>query len=95
MNALQFVSDAMQEVGLRKGDFNESRVAKKEKETQPSLDGNIGKAYFGTFTDIKDPSEKENDETEANNENIVKEDNNETLEDEKFGLRDIIDYLLS
>ena len=39
----------------------------------------IGKEYFGTFADIKDPSEEENDETEANNENIVEEDNNETL----------------
>ena len=51
----------------------------------------IGQAYFGTFADIKDPSEEENDETEANNENIVEEDNNETIEDEEFGLCDIID----
>ena len=50
----------------------------------------IGKAHFGTFTNIKDPLEEENDENEANNENIVEEDNNDTLEDEEFGLRDII-----
>ena len=82
----------MQEVGLRKGDFNESRVSKKEKESQPPLDGMIGKTFFGTFKDIKDPLEEQNDETEANNENIVEEENNEILEDENFGLRDIIYY---
>ena len=81
----------MREVGLRKGGFNESHVEKKSKVPQPPLDGMIGKAYFGTFTDIKNPSEEENDETEANNENIVEEDNNETPEDEEFVLRDIID----
>ena len=64
---------------------------KKAKEPQQPLDGMIGKAYFGTFADIKDPSAEENDETEANNENIVEEDDNETLEDEEFRLRDIID----
>ena len=81
----------MQEVGLRKGDFNESRVAKNAKEPQPPLDGMSEKAYFGTFAHIKDPSDEENDKTGANNENIVEEYNNETLEDEYFGLRDIID----
>ena len=81
----------MPEVCLRKGKFNESHVAKKEKEPQPPLDGMIGKKYFGTFIDIKDPSEEENYQTEANNENIVEEDSNETLKDEEFGLRDIID----
>ena len=75
----------MQEVGLRKGDFNESHVEKRAKEPQPPLDGMIGNAYFGMFADIKDPSEDENDETEANDENIVEEDNNETLEDEELG----------
>ena len=74
-----------------KGDFSESLVAKKTKEPQPPLDGMIRKAYFGIFVDIKDPSEEGNDQTEANNENIVEEDNNGTLEDEEFGLRDIID----
>ena len=51
----------------------------------------IGKAYFGTFADIKVPSEEENDETKANDENIMDEDNNYTLEDEEFGLHGIID----
>ena len=81
----------MQEVGLRKGDFNESHVAKKTKEPQPPLDGMIGNTYFGTFTNIEDPLEEENDETEANNENIVENDNNDTLEDEEFVLHDILD----
>ena len=70
-------------------------MAKKEKEPQPPLDGMFGNAYFGTFADIEDPSEEENDETEAKDENIVEEDNNETLEDEDFALHDIIDYWLS
>jgi len=74
----------MQEIGLNKGDFSESRVAKNAKEPQPPLHGMFGKTYIGRFTDIKDPLEKET-------KNIVEEDNDETLEDEEFGLRDIID----
>ncbi len=79
----------MQEIGLKKGDFSESRVVKKAKEPQPPLHEMIGKAYVGRFTDIKDPLEDENEQKEA--ENIVEEDNDETLEDEEFGLRDIVD----
>ena len=79
----------MQEIGLKKVDFSESRVAKKEKEPQPRLHGMIVKAYIGRFTDIKDPLEEENEQNEA--ENIVEEDNDETLEDEEFVLRDIVD----
>ena len=74
----------MQEVGLGKGDFNESCVEKKEKEPQRPLDGMIVKGYIMRFADIKDPSEEENEETEV--ENIVEEDNDETLEDEEYGL---------
>ena len=48
----------MQEIGLNKGDFSESRVAKKAKEPQPPLHGMIGKAYIGRFVDIKDPLRK-------------------------------------
>ena len=51
----------------------------------------IGKAYVGTFADIKDPLEEENYETEANDENIVEEDNNDTLDDEQLELHDILD----
>ena len=64
-------------------------MAKKAKEPQPPLHGMIGKTYIGRFPDIKDPLEEENEQKEA--ENIVEEDNDETLEDKEFGLRDIID----
>ena len=37
----------MQEVGLRKGDLNESCVEKKAKDPQSPLDGMIGNAYIG------------------------------------------------
>lgn len=79
----------MQEIGLKKGDFSESRVAKKAKEPQPPLHGMFGNTYIGRFADIKDPLEEENEQNET--ENIVEEDNDETLEDEEFGLRDIVD----
>ena len=79
----------MQEIGLKKGEFSESCVAKKAKEPQPPLHGMIGKAYIGRFADIKDPLDEENEQNEA--ENIVEKDNDETLEDEEFGLRDIVD----
>jgi len=79
----------MQEIGLKKGDFSESHVAKKAKESQPPLHGMFGKTYIGSFADIKDPLEEENEQNET--ENIVEEDNDETLEDEEFGLRDIVD----
>ena len=79
----------MQEIGLKKGDFSESRVAKKAKEPQPPLHGMFGKTYIGKFVDIKDPLEEENEQKEA--ENSVEEDNDETLEDEEFGLRVIVD----
>ena len=48
----------------------------------------FGKTYIGRFTDIKDPLDEENEQKEA--ENIVEEDNDETLEDEEFGLCDIV-----
>ena len=79
----------MQEIGLKKGDFSESRVAKKAKEPQPPLHGMFGKTYIGRLADIKDPLKEEREQNET--ENIVEEDNDETLEDEEFGLRDIVD----
>ena len=79
----------MQEIGLKKGDFSESRVAKKAKEPQPPLHGMFGNTYIRRFADIKDPLEEENEQNET--ENIVEEDNDETLEDEEFGLREIVD----
>ena len=79
----------MQEIGLKKGDFSESRVAKKAKEPQPPLHGMFEKTYIGRYADIKDPLEEENEQKET--ENIVEEGKDETLEDEEFGLRDIVD----
>ena len=79
----------MQEIGLKKGDFNESCVAKKAKEPQPPLHGMFGKTYIGRFADIKDPLEEESEQKETKK--IVEEENGETLEDEEFGLRDIVD----
>ena len=67
INALKLLPDAKQEVGLREGDFNESRVAKKEKEPQPPLYGMIGKGHFGRFVNMKDPLEDENDQNEVEN----------------------------
>ena len=49
----------------------------------------FGKTYIGRFVDIKDPLEEESEQKET--ENFVEEDNDETLEDEEFGLRDIVD----
>jgi len=62
---------------------------KKAKKPQPPIHGMFGKTYIGRFADIKDPLEEENEQNET--ENIVEEGNDETLEDEEFGLRDIVD----
>jgi len=51
----------MQEIGLKKGDFSESHVAKKAKEPQPPLHGMLRKTYIGRFTSIKDPLEEGNE----------------------------------
>ena len=79
----------MQEIGLKKEDFSESRVEKNAKEPQPPLHGMFGKTYIGRFANIKGPLEEENEQNEA--ENIVEEDNDETLEDKEFGLCGIVD----
>ena len=47
----------MQEVGLKKGDFTKSKVAKLSKEPQVPLGGMIGKDHFGELEDIKEPME--------------------------------------
>ena len=89
INALEFLPDAKQEVGLRKGDFNESRVAKKAKEPQPPLYGMIGKGHFGRFVDMKDPLEDDNDQNEE--ENAAEEAINVVLNDVEDVLVDIVD----
>ena len=62
INALEFLPYVKQEVGLRKGDFNESCVAKKAKEPQPPLYGMIRKGHFGRFVDMKDLLQDDNDQ---------------------------------
>ena len=89
INALKFLPDAKQEVGLSNGDFNESHVAKKVKEPQPPLYGMIGKWHFGRFADMKDPLEDENDKNEE--ENVVEEAINDVLDDVEHVLVDIVD----
>jgi len=42
----------MQEVGLKKGDFSEARVAKMSKESRPPLKGMYGKDHFGELVEI-------------------------------------------
>ena len=79
----------MQEIGLKKWDFSESRVAKKAKEPQPPLHGMFGNTYIGRLADMKDLLEDENEQKEA--ENIEEENNDETLEDEEFGFSDFFD----
>ena len=88
INALKFLPDAKQEVGLRKGDFNESRVAKKAKEPQPPLYGMIGKGHFGRFADMKDPLEDGDDQNEE--ENVAEEAINAVLDDVEDALVDIV-----
>ena len=56
----------MQEIGLKKGYFTESQVAKMSKEPQPSLKGLIGPYHFGELVDIEDPMEEQNDVEESN-----------------------------
>ena len=87
INALEFLPDAKQEVDLRKGDFNESRVAKKAKEPQPTLYGMIGKGHFGRFTDLKNSLEDDNDPNEV--EYVAKE----AINDVEHVLVDIVDDL--
>ncbi len=74
---------------MNKGDFSESRVTKMAKELHPPLHGMIRKAYIGRFADIEDPLEEENEQNQV--ESILEEDNDETVEDEEFGLHDIVD----
>ena len=57
INVIPALPDEMQEVGLRKGDFSESKVTKLSKEPQVPLGGMIGKDHFGELAGIKEPME--------------------------------------
>ena len=61
INAIKFLPDEMQKVGLKKWEFHESLVAKMSKELQPPLKGMFGNDHFGHFTEVEDPM-KENNE---------------------------------
>ena len=76
---------------MRKGYFNESRVAIKAKKPQPPLYGMIGKGHFGRFADMKDPLEDDNDQNEV--ENVAEEAINDVLDDVEHVLVDIVDDL--
>jgi hypothetical protein len=52
INVIRALLDEMQEIGLRKGDFNESKVAKISQEPQVPLRGILGKDHFGELVDI-------------------------------------------
>jgi hypothetical protein len=83
----------MPKVGLGKGDFSESKVAKLSKEPQVPLGGIIGKDRFGGITFeklwISKNQWKNNDTMEAQND--VEEDDNVFVENDKFGIYDIVD----
>jgi hypothetical protein len=89
INVIPALPDEMQEVGLRKGDFSESKVEKLSKEPQVPLGGMIGKDHFGELADIKEPMEEQNDTMEAQND--VEEDDNVSVENDEFGIYDIVD----
>ena len=59
--AIQVLPDELQEVGLKKGEFSETLVAKMSKEPQPPLGGVFGNEHFGDLADIEDPMEEDID----------------------------------
>ena len=79
----------MQEVGLRKGDFSDSKVTKLSKEPQVPLGGMIENDHFGELADIKEPMEEQNVTMKA--QNGVEEDDNVSTENDEFGIYDIVD----
>jgi len=79
----------MQEVGLSKGYFSESCLAKMLKESEPPLGGFFGKEHVGELAHIKVPVEEKTEPMEA--QNTMDENDNEALEDDEFGLNDIVD----
>ena len=55
---MKVLPDEMQEVGLKKGEFSESLVAKMSKEPQPPLKGMFKNDYFRHFVQVEDLMEK-------------------------------------
>ena len=61
INSIQVLLGELQEVGLKKGKFSETLVAKISKEPQSPLGGVFGKEHFGYLADIEDPMEEDID----------------------------------
>ena len=53
INAIQFLPDELQEVGLKKTEFSETLGAKMWKESQPPLGGMFGNEHFGNLAHMK------------------------------------------
>ena len=85
INAIQVLLDELQEVGLNKGEFSETLVAKMSKEPQPPLGGIFGKEHFGHLANIEDPMEEDIDVPEE-----IQAPENSNF-DEEFGLHVIVD----
>ena len=83
--AIQVLPDELQEVGLKKGEFSETLVAKMSKEPQPPLRGVFGKEHFGDPADIEDPMEEDIDVREE-----IQAPENSNV-DEEFGMHDIVE----
>jgi hypothetical protein len=65
------------------------KVEKLSKEPQVPLGGVIGKDHFGELANIKEPMEEQNDTMEAQND--IEEHNNVSIENDEFGIYDIVD----
>jgi hypothetical protein len=89
INVIPSLPDEVQEVGLRKGYFSESKVEKMSKEPQVPLGGMIENDHFGELVDIKETMEERNGTMEA--QNHIEEDDNVSVENDEFGIYDIVD----
>jgi hypothetical protein len=92
INVIRALPDEMQEIGLRKGDFNDSKVEKISQEPQVPLRGLLGKDHFGELVDINNSMEEQhepNEPMEAHND--VQENDDVSVENDEFGIYDIVD----
>jgi hypothetical protein len=89
INVIRALLDEMQEIGLKKGDFNDSKVAKISQESQVPLRGILGKDNFGELVDINNSMEEQHEPMEAHND--VKENDDVSIENDEFGIYDIVD----
>ena len=78
----------MQEIGLNKGEFNESSVEKMSKEPQTPLKGLFGNDQFGQLVEIVEIEDLMEDHNDVLEESQTLENDNA---DDEFGIYDIID----